>query len=85
MIPKECKRLAKVYFPIAAGWATSFRGGGAIPLQAARMVPMWSRTRAMVLPMSRGRGRPAANVVGTGDGWLAELSTTELKGLFALR
>ena len=27
----------------------------------------------------------AANVVGEGEGWLTELSTTELKSLFALR
>lgn len=27
----------------------------------------------------------AAQVVGTGEGWLTELSTTELKNLFALR
>jgi hypothetical protein len=30
-------------------------------------------------------GEIAAHVVGTGEGWLTELSTSELKELFALR
>ena len=35
--------------------------------------------------MIEGKKRVAAKVVGTGEAWLTELSTAELKELFALR
>jgi SNF2 family DNA or RNA helicase len=35
--------------------------------------------------MNERKKEVAGKVVGTGEGWLAELSTSELKELFALR
>jgi hypothetical protein len=38
-----------------------------------------------IAEMSERKKEVAENVIGTGEGWLTELLTTELKGLFALR
>ncbi len=68
------------------GWPTSFRGEGAICLQPAWGVPACSSTGGIAYFTSAGHGAPRAEkAIGTGEGWLTELSTAKLKELFVLR
>lgn len=64
---------------LVSRWGSDSFPSGAYPL-------VWCRSSGIVLPTFRGHEGPnAENVIGTGDGWLTELSTTDLKELFALR